>query len=1839
IETALTALDHIHQAVAIVRDDTLLAYLVTDNTGFDLTTVRRELATTLPEYMIPAALVTLDAIPLNSSGKTDRHALPTPDLNAFTTTGYTAPRTPVEERLAAVWADVLGLPQVGIDDSFFDLGGDSIRAVRLTGALRAAGYDITVRDVFEQRTIAAMAIAVGDGTGESLITAVEPFALIGDDDRALLPADAVDAYPLSQVQTGMLVEMLAATHGRNVYQNITSFRLPDRQAFSPDALRGAVELITARHETLRSSMHLDGFSQPLQLVHATAGIPVTVHDLRGSTAEQQAEHGRAFAAAEHAAAFELTAAPLMRVAAHLESDESWYLTLTYPHAITDGWSVNSMLVELLGDYQALRDGREPAAPAPLPVRYADFIAAEQTALADPATQAFWQQVVDTHSPLVLPATWGGDAGGRTGLQVPFADLEEGLRKLAAEAKTSLKSVMLAAHLKVMGSLTAEDAFHTGVVYHGRLEAPGADRVLGMHLNTLPFPASRGARTWRELVERTYATETAIWSHRRYPLPAIQRAAGSSGELVSVMFDFHDFHQLDADEVDTSAELRESANEFGLTVIARDGRFHLSSTAEAFGAEGLERLGGLYRSVLKAMAADPEGDARVVALSGAEVAVLSAPGREVVWSTASAPEAFAARVVKSPDAVAVVVGDVELTYGQVAERAARFGALLRAAGVGPESVVGVCLPREADLVPLLHGVWLAGGAYLPIDPALPGERVDYMLADSGAAVLVTVSGRSVEFSGTRIDLDTVVLDETPTLAVPGVVVPEQLAYVLYTSGSTGRPKGVMIGHGALHNLLASVRDDLGVPDGSVWLASTSVSFDISGLELHLPLVTGGRVVLARDHEVKDPAALIALVGARGVSHVQATPSAWRLLLEAGFEERSVTALTGGEPLPGHLASALSAVTRRVVNVYGPTETTIWSSFWDVPEEPETIAVGHPLANTGVYVLDEGLRLLPSGVTGQLFIDGDGVARGYHGRTDLTAEKFLPNPYGAAGSRLYATGDLARFLADGSLECLGRIDSQVKIRGYRIEPGEIETVLSGLEQVRQAVVTVHDEALVAYLVTEDGSAPDIAAVRRELGRQLPEYMVPGAFVTIDAVPLSNSGKVDHRALPAPDLDAFATGGYTAPRTPVEERLAAVWAEVLGLPQVGVEDSFFDLGGDSIRAVRLVGALRAAGYDVTIPDVFQQRTIAALATRIGDGTGHSLITAVQPFAQISDEDRKALPADIVDAYPLSQIQTGMLVEMLAAQGGNTYHNLNSFLVPDEVPFDAPTFRRALDTVVARHDILRTSMHLDGYSQPLQLVHATAEVPVAIHDLRALAAEEIAARKQEYMTSERALGFELAEAPLVRIAVHLESHQAWRLTFSHIHAATEGWSYHTLVMEILACYRSLRNGEQPAVYEVPSVRYADFIAAEQTALSDPQTQAFWQQLVDTHSPLVLPTSFGTPDAGVEQLHARVPYTDIEDGLRRLATEAKTSIKSVLLAAHLKVMGSVTAEDAFHTGVVYHGRLEAPGADRVLGMHLNTLPFPTTQGAKTWRELVERTYATETEIWSHRRYPLPAVQRAAGSSGDLVSVLFEYLDFHVVDENSVDLDGSMGDGSNSFALNVIVRGGRINLDSMSTAIDRANLNALGERYRLVLEAMAADPNGDATLSHLPEAERTQLTTWAAGGSVDWPEGLTVDLIEAQAAATPDAVAVIAGDVRLTFREVDERANRIAHHLLTLGAGPDILVGVCLERGPDLVPTLLGVWKAGAAYLPLDPSWPADRLAYVLTDTATPVIVTSAALADTVDAQYDGPLVVIEREQATIGQHPATAPQRTLDGQNLAYAIYTSGSTGRPKGVLVHHHG
>ncbi|AZQ72655.1 amino acid adenylation domain-containing protein [Streptomyces luteoverticillatus] len=1887
IEAALAAHPLVRDAVVIVREDTpgdkqLVAYVVpVEGEGPEPGELRALLSASLPAYMVPSAFVGLERLPLTTNGKLDRRALPAPDRAALgSQAAFVAPRTEDEERVAAVWRDVLGLDEVGVEEGFFTVGGDSIRAVAVVGALREAGYDVAVRDVFEHQTIARLCeVITGKPAPAVATTTVEAFSMLPSEDAGRLPEGLVDAYPLSQIQLGMVVEMLAGT-GENIYHNVTSFSVRDDKPFDAAALEAATRVIVERHDVLRTSIHLTAYSRPLQLVHATATMPVGVRDLRHLGAREQQEAMHAFTARERSELFDLERAPLLRAFAHVTGETTWWLSLTECHAILEGWSYHSLLMELLAVYRRLRDGDAPEPVEPAAVRYADFIAAEQASLASEEDPAYWAGIVAGHSRFELPAGWGDKRAERENFRsrVPFLDLEEPLRALALRANAPLKSVLHAAHLKVMSMLTGEEAFFTGLVCDARPEALGADRVYGMFLNTVPFAFDRDARTWRELVGKVFAREVELWPHRRHPLPAIQRAAGGE-RLIDVFFNYQDFHVVDTDLIDFHASIDDSPNEFGLHIATLGGHITLITNTHVLSRENADRMASLYRSVLEAMAADPEGDATTHPLPEEELRVLLADVDNAAGDpvTRCVHEVFEERVAADPDAVAVVFEGVELTYGELNARANRIAHYLRGMGVGPEDLVGVCLERGIELMPALLGVLKSGAGYLPLDPSNPADRLGFMLADAGADVVLTESGQ-VEmlegiFDGTVVvlDRDRDVLAGQPAENPEVLAGPESLIYVIYTSGSTGRPKGVCLSHGNVLRLLTSAERHYAFGASDVWPLFHSYAFDVSVWEMWGALLYGGRLVVVPFGVSRSPEEFLDLLVEHRVTVLNQTPTAFRQLVaaaadgDARVDELALRAVVfAGERLDvpelGPWVERLGLDRPVLVNMYGITETTVHTTFYRVTEADLEVGagnpVGYPLADLRVYLLDRRGNLAPVGVPGEIHVGGPGVARGYLNRPDLTAERFVPDPFGPAGSRMYRSGDLARRLPDGSLEFLGRIDHQVKIRGFRVELGEIEAALAAHPLVRDAVVIVRedtpgDKQLVAYLVPMEDEAPEPAELRALLSASLPAYMVPSAFVVLERLPLTTNGKLDRRALPAPDRAALgAEAAYVAPRTDDEERIAAVWCDILGLDRIGVEEAFFTVGGDSIRAVALVGALRNAGYDVTVRDVFEHHTVAGLAAAVaGSGAPAAPTRAVAPFELLDAETRAALPEGLADAYPLSQIQLGMLLEMFADSDENRYHNVSLFRVRDDRPFSPRALQDAVRTVVERHEVLRTSIDLQSFAVPVQLVHDAARLPVQVRDLRHLEPDEQDEDLRDFLTKERASLFDLRKAPLLRVGAQVLGDEDWALSFTVCHAIIEGWSYHSLLMELLACYRSLRDGAEPAAAEPSEVRYADFVAAEQAALESEEDRAYWQGVVDRHARFELPAGWGDPAAPRETVRVRVAYPDLEQPLRDVASRARVSVKSVLHAAHLKVMSMLTREEAFFTGLVCDTRPEAAGADRVYGMFLNTVPFGYDRTARTWRELVQAVFAQETELWSHRRFPLPAIQRLAGSGDRLIDVYFNYQDFHVVDTDLIDVDASMGDGTNEFGLTVAASPGGLTLNTNTRSLGRAAAERLGALYRSVLEAMAAGLDGDAVANPLPAAELDPLLTAWNDTATGWPTDATpLEAFEELARTVPDAPAVIGSSgadagAWLSYAELDARAERLARRVRALGADNGSVVGVLLTRGPDALAALLGVWKAGAAYLPLDPSLPDERIGFMLADAGVAAVISEPVFEARLAGLYG-------RAVVPVGDHPADdaaaeasgapvgAGRRTADPMDLAYVIYTSGSTGRPKGVQIPHH-
>ncbi|HKT05908.1 MAG TPA: AMP-binding protein, partial [Rugosimonospora sp.] len=1027
---------------------------------------------------------------------------------------------------------------------------------------------------------------------------------------------------------------------------------------------------------------------------------------------------------------------------------------------------------------------------------------------------------------------------------------------------------------------------------------------------------------------------------------------------------------------------------------------------------------------------------------------------------------------------------------------------------------------------------------------------------------------MDFAGPQLRLpgDAGLLDAYPATAPAAGGDPAQLAYVIFTSGSTGRPKGVAVSHASVARLFGAMTGHMALAGGHVWALAHSHAFDVSVWEIWGALLHGGQVAVVPVEVARDPDRMLDLLVEQRVTVSTVAPSVFRALVSAAAQgDPRLSKLDlryvvfGGEKQPG--AQLLPWVSRFgldrpvLLNVYGPTEATVQVTCRRIgPGElatPGGIPLGAPLADTSVYVLDRHGHPVPFGVPGELYLAGPGLARGYHALPAAVAERFLPDPFAGvpggaqpepgcgggehpqrvsggaqpepgcgggehpqrvSGARMYRTGDQGLVSAGGVLDILGRVDQQLKIRGYRIEPGEVESALAAHPGVAETVVIADepapgDKRLVAYFVPA-GAGADAASLAAHCRARLPEYMVPAAYVRLDRIPLTANTKVDRAALPRPDWAAQLAGrACTAPRNPVEQGIAEVWVRVLRLDRVGVEDGFFELGGDSMSAVTLSGALRAAGYPISVRDIFDAQTVARLASTLA-GPAAAAPVAVEPFSLVRAADCAALPPGLADAYPVTRGQLGMLVEGIA---GGRYQNVSAFRIRDGEPFDAGALRQAVDLVVGRHETLRTSFALHGFSEPLQLVHARAQAPVSTQDLRGLPAPERDRRLAELVEAERAAGFDPATAPLLRVGAAPESGEAWWLLLALNHAVIDGWGFHSLLMELVSVYRTVRSGAQPPPVAPLPVRYADFVRAERESLDSAEDRDYWRGITSGYPRAGLPAGWADPAGGTERYLVRVDFADLEPRLRALATSAGASLKSVLLAAHLKVLSQVTPEARFATGLIVDARPELAGAELVAGMHLNTVPFGYERGARTWRELVRATFRREVELWPHRRYPLAAIQADAGTE-NLLGVAFNYQHFHQVDTGLVDTEAGLGAGGTEFALTVTTLAGRLNLISTPAILSTVDADRLARMYRLVLAAMAAEPDGDARAVLLPEADVDRVLPDPLQGVRKHTLPGVLDLIARRVAQAPEALALAGGDAageRCGYAELDARSGRL----------------------------------------------------------------------------------------------------------------------------------
>ncbi|MEU5993624.1 amino acid adenylation domain-containing protein, partial [Spirillospora sp. NPDC047418] len=1633
--------------------------------------------------------------------------------------------------------------------------------------------------------------------------------------RAIPPADRSGRLPLSFGQQQMwFLDRLDPDGTEYLVPMVLRLRGPlDVPAFAR-----AWNTVVGRHEVLRTRYAMAG-DEPVQVIDPAGPADVPLTDLASVPADARWDEAFALAEREAATGFDLerqwpARARLVRLAA-----DDHLLVLVFHHIACDAWSTGVLGAELSTAYRAFTAGREPSFE-PLPVQYADFAAWERGRMSGQTLErhlGYWRDRLAGLNPLELPTDRPRSAvRDRAGALVAFdlpAGLAEGVCELAARHGVTPFVVLLTGFQLLLARYSGTTDVAVGTAVSGR-ERPELQRLIGYGINSLVLRARwDDDPTFAELLARGRALTLDAFDHRDVPFARLVDELRpdrdqSRTPLFQVVFDLVEPRAALLDLPGVEAVPVEAASRtarFDLTLqieAGPDGGMsgRLEYATALFDAATARRLTGHLVRLLENVVADPDARASAVDLLPAaerDGLLAAGAGPEPAAPPRPVQQVIAEWAARTPDAVAVTTRGAETSFAELDARADLFARRLRSLGVGAETLVGVLLDRGPDLVACLLGIWRAGGAYVPLDPSYPAERLGYILGDTGVRLVVTETRHEplldAAYSGDRLLVDGGGLDgASADEPVEPAADLDTLAYVIYTSGSTGRPKGVLVPHRGLAGYLDwTLTAYASAGTGGAPLFS-SIAFDLGVPDLYTPLMAGQPVhLLPQEFEITDLGDLLA--ERAPYAFVKVTPGHLALLaeqLDAGrLAGLAGLAIAAGDAFTARLADRWRELAgpdgTRLAAEYGPTEITVGNSGLEVAggTRAELVSIGVPIPGTTMYVLDALMQPVPAGVVGEIYIGGAGVTRGYVNRPDLTADRYVPDPFGPPGARLYRTGDLGRATAAGDVEFAGRVDDQVKIRGYRIEPGEIRSVLARHPGLRDAVVLVDGAGegggggagdggarLVAYCVPAAGDLPSRADLDAHCGAALPDYMVPAAYVPIGAVPLTSNGKVDRAALPAPDRAALGSGReFAAPRTPVEERVAAIWADVLGVDGVGVHDGFFDLGGDSIRAVALVGALKEAGFAVTVRDVFDHRTVAALCEALADlpedaAGGAAPAAAVAPFEQISAADRAALPDGVADAYPLSRVQLGMIVEMLAGDGANKYHNVTSFRIRDDAPFDLDAFRRAVALVVDRHEVLRTSFDLDSYSEPLQLVHAEAEMPVGMADLRGRDEEEQREALHDYTARNRADLFDLGAPPLLRLFAYVCDNDVWWLSTTECHPILEGWSHHTLLMELLDAYRRIRDGGEPEPHDAPPVRYADFIAAERQALQSDEDRSYWRDIVRDHAAFPWPRNWGEgPDAPRDGYVVPVMFYDLVEDLRALARRTEVSLKSVLLSAHLKVLSTLTAEDSFFTGLVCNARPEVTGADRVYGMYLNTLPFAHERGARTWRDLLRQVFAREVELWPHRRFPMPEIQRLAG--GDrLIETSFSYQDFHQVDTDLIDYLASIDESPTEFAFAVSARVGYLILSCNTPNLTRENADRLAAMYRAVLESMAADPDGDAQAVYLPEGERELLVAEWNRTSAAVPPVSVRDLFEEQVSRTPDATAVVWDEGCLTYAELDGRANRFARHLQSLGVGPESAVGVQLDRGPDLVAVLLGVWKAGAAYVPLDPSYPAERVSAML---------------------------------------------------------------------------
>lgn len=1841
--------------VALIENDGapyLCAYIVAEQTE-EQASVRSQLTGKLPAFMIPAAFVQLDKLPLNANGKVDIKRLPVPERTA----PYEAPATETEVLVAGLWQEVLHAGKVGAVDHFFEHGGHSLKAAALTSAIyKHCRVRMPLQEIFKLPTVREQAAWI-DGAAKE---AYEP----------VTAAPQAASYPLSPPQRRMFLAENIADIGLSYH---IPFALKLTGTVNETEFGQALRKLIERHEPLRTSYHwIDGAAA--QIVHDSADFVLQTAELAETPLP---ECLRPFFRPLNLGSVPQLAACYCRPES--EGAEA-YLLLNIHHIAADGISVKLLLEELAD----LVDGAELA---PLALHYKDYAVWQERQSGSErarASQAFWtEQLAESSAPLDMPLDRArGDrqtfAGDTYTFYIPSA-LVARMKEIAASAGASLNSLLFAAYALLLKGTTHQSEFAIGALAAGRSH-PDTARMIGMFNQFLPIRMQMADELpILAFVDETHRRLLAAYEHGDVSFEHMMEATPyphdpSRNPLFDTMLILH--NQFDDEKLAVRGNgwsmeplpvsHGTSKLDFKLDLYS-DGEGDLRAVLEyntgLFDKGTMERLAARLLYILEQTSASPDlicGDVEMT--TPAEEAAIAA------WNNTGSPypmektihEWFAESARRWPDLPAVRSAEGSLTYGELNERAERMAAVLRSKGVSVETIVPIAAQRSLSMMIAIMAVLKAGGAYLPLDPEHPPERIRGILEDSGASLLLAGTKwiRTLPaFQGETLDLDALAttaalelpLGEEETV-LPPQAGPEHLAYVIYTSGSTGQPKGVMVEHRAAINRLHWMQTAYPLNERDVILQKTPITFDVSVWELFWWSFAGASLYLLEPGGEKEPAVMLRTIEEQAVTVMHFVPSMLGVFLPyaadsgRGGELRSLRyVFASGEALkPAHVAGFYRLMERggsqgRLINLYGPTEATVDVSYYDCPDAGAgAIPIGKPIQNIRLHIVDERMRPQPMGVFGELCIAGAGLARGYRNRPDLTEQSFVPNPF-AAGEKLYRTGDLARWLPDGNIEYLGRFDHQVKLRGLRIECGEIEHALLRQAEVRDAVVTAvmdhaGEPALCAYLVTVDGEKPEEVSLRDALKELLPEYMIPTYFVAMEALPLNPSGKTDRSRLPEPRFAEPVAHGE-APATPTEQRLSELWQEVLGLAASGPDDPsvigreahFFQLGGHSLRAARLAGLIEQRyGAAYALKDVFETPLLREMAARIDTAVSKPAVVIAQ--------------AESRPYYPLSLAQNRLFVLQQFYPGSTAYNLPLALSLTGKL--DQNRLREAIQGLIDRHEPLRTSFDwADG--KPVQRVHERVSFKLAVFAL-------MDASDLNTFTRAVVRPFDLRKAPLIRAFLATDGESRHTLLLDIHHIVADGVSMNVMARDFEQLFRGGSLQPLPIHYKDAAVWQQEWMAS---VAREEQEQYWVLRLAGTLPVLQLPTDYPRPPEQTfegAKLELRIPAGLVE-GIEAAAEQWGVTPFHIWLTAYHTLLHLMTGQDDLIVGTPIAGRFH-PATESLVGMFVNTLPIRSQpSGELSFRAFAEQLKETVLAALDNSLLPFEHMVTMLDVPRDLsrnplfdTMFVMQHREAGQVAVDGLQFEAQVPDHRVSkLDLTFEIadqgpKGAALMIEYATSLFKGDSICRMAEWYFRIVGLALAEPEqslGGIGLQGAAEAEKqskefNRTTAPYAGGD-------TVEVyLERQAVETPQAVAVTAEDGVLTYAELNRKSNRLAQALRRQGVKREDRVAVVMDRSLEMMIAIFGVLKAGGAYVPAPPGLPPERIRYMLDNSGAELVLTQ----DKASEELETFASLMDVHEALAQEWDDSPVEKLHDSRSLAYVLYTSGSTGQPKGVMIEHH-